>query len=370
MTNDESLLELPFDQFQRYQAIAQTAAILRQERKSLKVLDVGGFPGVISRFLPEDDTHIVDVEPSDIANYYQGSGSDLPFDDSHFDMVTAVDTYEHVAQDERPRFLAELFRVSRGPVVMIGPFASEHIELAEQFIYDFSEKTLGKDFADSHPLKEHIALGLPSLSETLAAFTNQGLRFQSFPSGYLYNWLILNFVKHFLFTIPESDSLHRSIDYYYNKFFYEDDKKDPAYRTMIVGVPPEQAGLLAKIADSYNSQPKADEGDIAFRLGFFGFLVNVFDLGTKRELKELKYSNLELSERCRQAEFKGDDLERRLAESRRLAERFQRMAEEYETEIAELKRQIENQAAVINGPHQNSHQSGQGILSRLVGRRK
>jgi hypothetical protein len=42
----DSLYELPFDQFQRYKVVEEVADVARK-RKPLRVLDVGGHPGLI-----------------------------------------------------------------------------------------------------------------------------------------------------------------------------------------------------------------------------------------------------------------------------------------------------------------------------------
>src|SRR5689334_21371245 len=97
------LLSLPFDQYGRmrvaqnvmlalYSVIVPRITPEGAEGAVLRVLDVGGYPGVLRHFLPESsfDVSVLDVVPDDgsIPGYTQGSGLDLPFDDTSFDLVT------------------------------------------------------------------------------------------------------------------------------------------------------------------------------------------------------------------------------------------------------------------------------------------
>ena len=111
--DQEELMELPFDQFQRYRVVSEFVDSIRTDEKSpLKILDVGGYPGLITDFLPDDDITIVDVVPGDMPNYHQYEGGKLPFEDTSFDLVCSCDTLEHVLPGDRQAFIGELARVS------------------------------------------------------------------------------------------------------------------------------------------------------------------------------------------------------------------------------------------------------------------
>src|SRR5437660_671917 len=104
------LLTLPFDQYGRMRIAQNILHLLYSEIGNhvhtsddvtfkLRVLDVGGYPGVLPKFLGSEfyEVSVLDVVPDDsmIPGYTQGSGLDLPFDDGSFDVVTALDTLEH-----------------------------------------------------------------------------------------------------------------------------------------------------------------------------------------------------------------------------------------------------------------------------------
>src|SRR5688500_16591564 len=96
------LLSLPFDQYGRmrivqnllhtlYSHLAPTPGDDGSGNFKLRVLDVGGYPGVLRHFLNEEhyEVSVLDIPPDDgtIPGYTQGSGMDLPFGDGSFDVV-------------------------------------------------------------------------------------------------------------------------------------------------------------------------------------------------------------------------------------------------------------------------------------------
>src|SRR5581483_8493228 len=99
------LTALPFDQYQRYRILKDAIDALRWQPR-LSVLDVGGSPGTLKAFLPDDWVVVADVADQGGLDLY-ASGLALPFADRAFDVVTACDTLEHVPAAERPAFLAQ-----------------------------------------------------------------------------------------------------------------------------------------------------------------------------------------------------------------------------------------------------------------------
>lgn len=65
MTRD--LMALPFDQYQRYKVVQEIATVIKGTtgQARLKVLDVGGWPGLIVNSLPHEYTVILDICPCD-----------------------------------------------------------------------------------------------------------------------------------------------------------------------------------------------------------------------------------------------------------------------------------------------------------------
>lgn len=71
----------------------------------------------------EPSAEMISQRPADAAPVIQGFAEDLPFDDDAFDAAMGVLTIHHWS--DQPKGLAEMRRVSRGPVVLL-TFDPEH----------------------------------------------------------------------------------------------------------------------------------------------------------------------------------------------------------------------------------------------------
>lgn len=207
--------------------------LIRGQRSDyrLRILDVGGRPGLLAEFLPDDEVFIVDILPSEDLNCVQGDGARLPFRDSAFDLVVSVDTLEHIPSDHKPEFLGEQLRVSSDYVVLAAPFEDQNVALAEQIVNEFFIKKLG------HPndsLEEHFANGLPRLDEVLSFLDQRGVQHLEIPNGYLYNWLVMMMALPAVQALPDSEELVAMINRFYNQNLYASDNRQPCYRTVIL----------------------------------------------------------------------------------------------------------------------------------------
>ncbi len=284
----DDFLELPFDQFQRYKAARDFADAVRPAPgESLKVLDVGGFPGLMVDWLPDDSVTVVDVIEAEAPNYIQASGAELPFEDSSFDLVCTCDTLEHVPAGERDAFLRELARVSKEYLFMTAPFADERTTMAEEILYGYVERVLKTDFVT---LREHLDNGLPDLDATLSGLSTAGFSTEDFPSGYLYHWLPMMVAKHHLMSHPETDELHRRVDRFYNLNYSPHDCREPSYRRVIVGskagAPAVKAFGGERAAQAVSADGGAPTADDA-QLEFFRLLTGLIDQDLKRDVSQL-----------------------------------------------------------------------------------
>jgi len=210
--------------------VEELVGLIRQGRR-LRILDVGGHPGLIADFLPQDDTFILDVQPSEGLNCVQGDGIKLPFTSDSFDLVVSIDTVEHIPTDQRVRFLEEQLRTSKNYVLLAAPFEDENVSLAEQIVNQFFIKKIG------HPndsLEEHFANGLPRLDETLSFFDQNGIQHLEIPNGYLYNWLVMMMAIPAVQILPDSEELLAMLNRFYNQNLYVSDNRRPCYRTVIL----------------------------------------------------------------------------------------------------------------------------------------
>ena len=289
------LTELPFDQYQRYRVVEDIAAIIKDltGRGRLKVLDVGGSPGLIGDFLPGDDTIVLDILPCDRPNpsavlrtgFVQGDGRAAPFGDGSFDLVTCLDTLEHVPRESREALILDLLRVSRDFIVIIAPFADENVQLAEQILDEFIRQTLK---AEHEQLKEHLTYGLPRLGDIVQLLEEEGVLYIDFPSGYLYNWLIMMVIKHYLLSLPGLELAHQMVDKFYNLNFSEDDHKAPSYRRVLVISKGCDGKALDRIRDGFAQVTEASTNENLLKLGLFQALMTLLDLRTANRVSAME----------------------------------------------------------------------------------
>ncbi len=281
----EELLELPFDQFQRYRAVSEFADSIRPNEKSqLKILDVGGYPGLITDFLPDDDITIVDVIPGDMPNYHQYEGDKLPFEDASYDLVCSCDTLEHVPAPDRQAFLSELARVSKDHILITAPFDDPRTCLAEEILFSYVLRVLRTEFTT---LKEHIDNGLPNLLQTTGWLKEIGVETSSFPSGYLYHWLPMMVAKHHLMAHADTEELHRRVDKFYNLGFSLNDHRQPSYRHILVGSKSGDS-RSADFCKARHISPEEDAPAVDFsRLQLFKMMTDILDVDLKHDISEL-----------------------------------------------------------------------------------
>jgi SAM-dependent methyltransferase len=225
------LAELPFDQYQRYGALALLADALRDRLgRRLRVLDVGDWNGLAARFCPDDECTCLDPDGRGQGRYVQADGRALPFADAAFDVVACLDALEHVPRPERPRIAAELRRVADHAVVVAVPVAdggaAEHEAALEQFVRD----VLG---GEQRQLREHREQGLPAAAEARAWLAGGEWRCADAPSGLLADWLPMMLAKHALIGVPGSEGVHRALDRRYNERHGQVDPAEPGYRHVV-----------------------------------------------------------------------------------------------------------------------------------------
>jgi len=252
---EDDLFLLPFDHFERYELTARVTRLLsaRAGRQDWRVLDVGGAASSLKRFLPGASVVLADPAPPpafayrpqvplSYDAYVRASGSRLPFADKSFDVVTAHDTLEHVAPDERRAFLEAVLRTARRLVVVNGPVYRPETRAAELQLAGFIREALGVEHG---ALAEHIGLGLPAPESIEAVFEEAGLPFACIPNGDLSAWLLMMLAKHHCQAVDPSGALEQSLDALFNRWHDGDAPRGLCYRhAYVVALDHEAEALL------------------------------------------------------------------------------------------------------------------------------
>jgi SAM-dependent methyltransferase len=250
-------LELPFDQYQRYEVTSALLAGFKVASGSL-VLEVGGGPGPLESFLPDYELFVSDVSGAPHERFLLADGSKLPFADDTFAVVVTLDVLEHVPPGIRAPFLSELLRVSRDLVVLSAPFAHPDLELAEEALNEFIRARFQGDFPT---LDEHADNGLPELNATVEALGATGATLATLPSGYLPHWLVGMLVHHELLAtgLPHLGKLHA----YYNQVVSPYDCREPSYRHVIVAAHDRDPAEVERVVGSLRAQDTPGAGQAA-----------------------------------------------------------------------------------------------------------
>ncbi|GIV83479.1 MAG: hypothetical protein KatS3mg052_0486 [Candidatus Roseilinea sp.] len=156
---------LPYDLYERHQVVAQMIAWRGGEVR--RILDVGGRVGLLSRFVAYPVVS-VNVDGSGDVQY---GGDCLPFAPASFDVVTAIDTLEHLPRERRLGFVQDCLRVARRAVILAAPFGSPGHAESEARLNALHTQLIGRP----HPyLSEHIAYGLPDWDEVQMLIARSG----------------------------------------------------------------------------------------------------------------------------------------------------------------------------------------------------
>lgn len=260
MTAPFDLLTLPFDQYQRYRAVAEVAGAVRAylSNPRLRVLDVGGFHRTIgghavlpvAHALPSDRAFVTDLVQGVPPNYVRATGTALPFASTAFELVVTCDTLEHVPSSDRSAFVDELLRVASHCVLLVAPFDSEHTSRAERILREY----LAASGREHRPLTEHFEHGLPSAQDLRARLSAIGLSSIEFADGYLPNWLAMITI---CLTFGFSSAFLANLSRFYNRHFSPDDRREPAYRRVFVIAKQGHENLLPAISSTVSASPAA-----------------------------------------------------------------------------------------------------------------
>lgn len=184
------LLEMNHNQWFRLQTLADKIRSKTAGRAS--VLDVGGGEGWLAAFLPEMDYCLVEPDNNGI------SGIHLPFADKSFDYVISCHVLEHIPVEERETYLDQLVAKARKSVLLLNPFHEEG-----GFVED--RLKLFIDITDARWAHEHLACGLPRVSDVEQYAQRKGLHCVVEPNGAMTTALTLVFMDYFAAEAQEQE---------------------------------------------------------------------------------------------------------------------------------------------------------------------
>lgn len=228
-----TLLDIPFDHFQRYAAATHLLTAL--EMDAPRVLEVGANrQRLLGQFLPEASFLYTDLRAEgDEQDFVVADATQLPFADRSFDAVVSLDVLEHIPAELRGRAVAEMARVADRMVVIGCPPNEPWVREAELDANSRWHELYGEDYVW---LQEHKEFGLVDSAEVEGIFSAAGLHILRFGQGNAQLWASL-MGSHFLkVKFPELESLVAAADRLYNSRVFSGDHSDQPYREYYIGV--------------------------------------------------------------------------------------------------------------------------------------
>lgn len=263
------LSSFQYDIFQRYSVLAAALQAAFPARKTVKVLDVGSGPALLTKsFLPARfQVTAADVDTGGSAEIVQlQPGEPLPFEDSAFDAVVCMDVLEHIPPPQRDGYIDEIARVGSGLALIAFPHDSDAVREGERLLDQGYLKLFGQrcDF-----LVEHEQHGLPPVTGVAARLGERGLEsvvagVSPLPEWLLYSYLDLLSLKIFQLG-PEKDEVNRR----FNEALDVGRAPDHFYRAMLIASRNRRMLGQAERAVFQGAVSRDDHGDFGLPLAAF-----------------------------------------------------------------------------------------------------
>ncbi len=261
----ESMLKPPmgiratFDQFQRYGIAARAIEHLRSPGQIFSILEVGANTHrILGKLLPHDKITYLDREiPPEMlgaSDVRIGDATHLDMADGAFDVVIALDVFEHIEPTHRADFLHHISRVSRLATLLGAPFASAAVARAENEACAFWDGLFRTPY---RWLTEHAENGLPDLMRTKRQLELLGMKSVHFGHGNLTLWCEMMKAH---FASESCEELRAPIaamdNFYHDHILANDVGDDETYRQFLFCS--REESVFSKLADFSTSLKRAE----------------------------------------------------------------------------------------------------------------
>lgn len=228
-----TLLEIPFDHYQRYGAATHLLQAL--DLPAPRVLEVGANrQRLLGQFLPQATFLYTDLHAEgDEKDFVVADATALPFPEQGFDAVVSLDVLEHIPAPLRAKAATEMARVAGRAVIVGFPPDQPWVRDAELDANGRWHELFGEDYVW---LQEHKEFGLVDTAEIVAAFESAGMTVLRFGQGNAALWSSLMGAHFIKVKFPELEPLVSAADRLYNSRVFAGDHSDQPYREYCVAV--------------------------------------------------------------------------------------------------------------------------------------
>lgn len=225
-----------FDQYQRYNNIRNIINEMRSDNEKYRILEVGANEHRnLEKFLPLDKITYLDIQlPEELQkdpNYILGDATDMDFPDDEYDVIVALDVFEHIPLEKRNQFIDELYRVSSQICIITAPFLSKETVDAESRVNSIYKSLFGGDYIW---LAEHKENGLPDKDALEGYLQAKNVKFKMIGHGRLSIWEKLMGFHFFAAKYPDLAVYRQEIDKFYNSYIFDYDYTEDSYRKIVV----------------------------------------------------------------------------------------------------------------------------------------
>lgn len=226
------MINIPFDQYQRYYNVTKLINTFRDGKRTFKILEVGANEHRnLEKFLPEDQITYLDINlPEHLKhapNYVLGDATDMEFPDNQFNIVVALDVFEHIPENKRTTFVSELYRVSSDCFIITAPFFSKEVEEAEKRANAVYKSIFNEGYIW---LEEHVTNGLPDINKLTSYLESRSIEHAIISHGDLSLWERLMTIHFVAAQNPDLAVYRQQIDTFYNSYLFENDYTPTSYR--------------------------------------------------------------------------------------------------------------------------------------------
>jgi glycosyltransferase involved in cell wall biosynthesis len=225
-------VQATFDQYQRYGIVARAIEYLRAQLKTngqtFSILEVGANTHrLLGKLLPHDKITYLDreipVEMQGASDVILGDATNLNMADKSFDIVIALDVFEHIAPPQRGDFFRHIARVSRLATMLAAPFDSAAVREAENNACAYWDSLFAEPY---RWLTEHAENGLPDFSQTTQHIAALGMSYVHFSHGNLALWREMLKAHFAAVSLPDLRAPSFSMDGFYRDHLLACDTND------------------------------------------------------------------------------------------------------------------------------------------------
>lgn len=186
-----------------------TAELIRSVNDDgAKVLDIGGATGkrLLAERIDASRFHVLDLKwGADI----MGSAHELPLKDRSYDVVTCIDTLEHMPARLRAPAVSEMLRVAARNVILVAPVDSEENRRAEEIVWELT----GNRFIAEHRQNGLVDVG--AIEDMLREMQQHGRvgEYRRWDIDNLMTWVVLMTRGR-----VDTNTLYRRIHFLENRF--------------------------------------------------------------------------------------------------------------------------------------------------------